>query len=122
MVVSSLVRIAHLALTLYFFVLTTGDRSLEDRCYPPVSTPTTSGSIDFENSTPARLREVLMAAVGLAAAEGDAARRQAGATVAAPDGHHLLGPKPRGKPAPGHKVHPYLLRELVNRHKYAWLN
>src|SRR5215471_16882244 len=37
MVVSSPVRIAHLTLTLYFFVLTTGDRSLEDRCYPPAS-------------------------------------------------------------------------------------
>src|SRR5262245_64987918 len=34
----------------------------------------------------------------------------------------VLGPKPRGKPAPGHRVHPYLLRELVNRHKNAWLN
>jgi putative transposase len=34
----------------------------------------------------------------------------------------VLGPKPRGKPAPGHKVHPYLLRELVNMHKNAWLN
>jgi hypothetical protein len=31
-------------------------------------------------------------------------------------------PKLRGKPAPGHKVHPSLLRELVNRHKNAWLN
>jgi len=34
----------------------------------------------------------------------------------------VLGSKPRGKPAPGHKVYPYLLRELVNMHKNAWLN
>jgi putative transposase len=34
----------------------------------------------------------------------------------------VLGSKPRGKPAPGHKVYPYLLGELVNMHKNAWLN
>ena len=69
-----------------------------------------------------------MAAVGLAAAKGDAARRGHAINrkrvqrLMRQMGIAALGPKPRGKPAPGHKVHPYLLRELVNMHKNAWLN
>jgi putative transposase len=53
-----------------------------------------------------------MAAVGLAAAEGDAARRGSCINrmrvqrLMRQMGIAALGPKPHGKPAPGHKVHP----------------
>ena len=69
-----------------------------------------------------------MAVSRLAPDDGDAARRgrqrepQAGATADAPEGIAALGPKPKtSKPAPGHRIYPYLLRNLaIERANHVW--